>query len=330
MAIEHVRRPSPGGSARQPCAATWVDEICGQVAERLASIAGIKAVALGGSRARGTGREDSDIDLGLYYDPGEPFAIEALDAAACELDDRHTSGLVTPFGAWGAGVDGGGWLLINAHHVDLLYRDLRRVHSVIERCIRGEIDAVYQLGHPMGFQNQIYAGEIHVCQPLYDPAAVLAPLKQMVAAYPPRMRRALIDKHLFDAQFEIEIAAGPAARGDLVHVSQCLAHAAGFMALVLYALNERFFLNEKNSYIESRSFALRPYNLHHEVERILGQPGDSAVTLTRSVAAMRAVAACLRDFCQDKYPPDPSAERDMEARKQLVARFDIPGDTTNR
>ncbi|MBV8361403.1 MAG: nucleotidyltransferase domain-containing protein [Deltaproteobacteria bacterium] len=311
MAIEHVHIPSAGCSAKQPRAATWIDETCGRVAERLASIAGIKAVALGGSRARGTAREDSDVDLGLYYDPGEPFAIDALDAATCELDDRHTSGLVTPFGGWGTGVNGGGWLLIGAHHVDLLYRDLRRVRAVIERCIRGEIDAVYQLGHPMGFQNQIYAGEIHVCQPLYDPAAVLAPLKQLVAAYPPCMRRALVDKHLFDAQFEIEIAAGPAARGDLVYVNQCLTQAAGFMVLVLYALNERFFLNEKNSFIESGSFALRPHNLHREIERILGQPGDSAVTLTRSVAAMRSIAANLRDFCQEKYPPDPSAGRDI-------------------
>jgi len=322
MVIEPFHRPSPGCSTGQPHAAAWVYETCGRVAERLASIAGIKAVVLGGSRARGTAREDSDVDLALYYDPGEPFAIEALDAAVCELDDRHTSGLVTPFGAWGAGVNGGGWLLINAHHVDLLYRDIGRVRAVIERCIRGEIDAVYQLGHPMGFQNQIYAGEIHICQPLYDPAAVLTPLKQMVAAYPPPMRRALVNKHLFDAQFEIEIAAGPAARGDLVYVSQCLAQVAGFMVIVLYALNERFFLNEKSSFIESGSFALRPHNLHREVERILGQPGDSAITLMRSVDAMRTIAAFLRDFCKEKYPPDPSAARDVEARKQLAARFE--------
>ncbi|MBV8362017.1 MAG: nucleotidyltransferase domain-containing protein, partial [Deltaproteobacteria bacterium] len=86
MAIEHFHRQSSPCSAGQPSAASWVDEICERIAERLASIAGIKAVALGGSRARGTAHEDSDIDLGLYYDPGEPFEIEALDAAACELD----------------------------------------------------------------------------------------------------------------------------------------------------------------------------------------------------------------------------------------------------
>jgi hypothetical protein len=198
---------------------------------RVVPIEGIKAVALGGSRARGTAREDSDIDLGLYYEPDAPFRIEALDAAGCELDDRHTSGLMTPFGGWGAGVNGGGWLCIGARRVDLLYRDLDRVRTVIEQCPRGEIDGSYQLGHPLGFQNQIYAGEVHICQPLHDPADELALLKQLVAVYPPRMRRTLVDEHLFDAQFEIQIAAGPAARGDVVYVSQCLARATGFMVL---------------------------------------------------------------------------------------------------
>jgi hypothetical protein len=293
MAIEHLRGPGPHSAPEEPSTPAWVDEICGRVAARLAPIVGIKAVALGGSRARGTAREDSDIDLGLYYDPGAPFAIKELDAAAYELDERHASGLVTPLGAWGPGVNGAGWLTIGGRRVDLLYRDLWRVRAVIEQCLRGEIGAVYQLGHPLGFQNQIYAGELHVCRTLYDPAAELAALKQLVEVYPPRMRRALVDKHLFDAQFEIEIAAGPAGRGDVVYVSQSLTQAAGFMVLVLHALNERFFLNEKNAFVESGSFALRPLNFHSEVERLLRRPGNSAAALTRSIMVMRASPANL-------------------------------------
>ncbi len=253
----------------------WLRELCERVVAQLATIIGIRAVALGGSRARGTAREDSDIDLALYYDPSAPFSTEQLDAAARELDDRHTSGLVTPLGAWGPGVNGGAWLLIEGRHVDFLYRDLRRVREVVERCIRGQIDAIYQLGHPIGFQNQIYVGETYFCRPLHDPARELSALKKLVASYPPGMRRALIDNHLFDAQFEIDIALGPAERGDIAYVSQCLARATGFMVLVLYALNQRFFLNEKNAFIESKRFVLQPANLHREVESILGSIGKS-------------------------------------------------------
>jgi predicted nucleotidyltransferase len=78
---------------------SWVNEICDPVAARLATIEGISGVAFGGARARGTAREDSDVDLALYYDPAAPFSLYQLDIAAGELDERHTSGLVTPLGA---------------------------------------------------------------------------------------------------------------------------------------------------------------------------------------------------------------------------------------
>jgi predicted nucleotidyltransferase len=283
----------------------WLSEICERVAARLSAIEAVRAVALGGSRARGTAREDSDIDLALYYDPSAPLPMEQLELAARELDDRHASGLVTQPGAWGLGVNGGGWLLIGGRHVDFLYRDLQRVREVVDGCIRGQIDAVYQLGHPIGFQNQIYAGETHFCRPFYDQTGELSALKKLVISYPSKMRGALIDKHLFDTQFEIEIALGPAGRGDVVYVSQCLARATGFMVLVLYALNRRFFLNEKNAFIESEHFALQPNNLHREVERILGSIGKSPGELTRSVAALRAVAVDLRGFCTERFSAAP-------------------------
>src|SRR6266851_1681138 len=66
--------------------------------------------------------------------------------------------------------------------------------------------------------RQIYAGETHFGRPLYDQAGELGALKKLVVSYPPSMRRALIDQHLFDAQFEIEIALGPAGRGDVAYV----------------------------------------------------------------------------------------------------------------
>jgi Nucleotidyltransferase domain len=222
----------------------WVAGLCERAARRLAVIGGVKAVVLGGSRARGTARDDSDTDLGLYYDSSEPFPIAQIDAAARDLDDRHILGLMTPSGAWGPGVNGGGWLQIDDRHVDILYRDLGRVREVVERCVRGQIEAFYQLGHPIGFQGQIYAGEIHFCRPFYDPAEEIKTLKLLVAKYPPEMGRALVVKHLFDAQFEANIALAPAERGDLGYVSQSLSRACGFAVLVLYAINERFFLKE--------------------------------------------------------------------------------------
>ena len=39
------------------------------VTEKLSSLPFIEGIVLGGSRARGTHTEDSDIDIGIYYNP---------------------------------------------------------------------------------------------------------------------------------------------------------------------------------------------------------------------------------------------------------------------
>ena len=271
-----------------------IEEILSQVVERVSKIEGVVAIVLGGSRARGTADEHSDIDLGLYYDGSRPFSTVALGAAAQDLDDRHATGLVTGFGEWGPGVNGGGWLEIRGYHVDFLYREVGAVRDAIDECLAGRPRSLYQLGHPLGFHIQIYAGEVHVCRPLFDPSAIIAGLKAKVGNYPEAFRRAVIDKHLFDAEFEISIASKPAVRGDVMYVAGCLFRAAGFMTLVLYALNRRFFLNEKGAFAESRGFAIQPANFHDSVARILGNIGHTPAELSTSVEGYHSLVDEMR------------------------------------
>jgi predicted nucleotidyltransferase len=273
-----------------------IDRILNQVVARVSKIEGIRAIVLGGSRARGTADERSDIDLGIYYDGTHPFAIPALGAAAKELDDRHADGLVTSFGEWGPGVNGGGWLEMRGNHVDFLYREIGAVRDAIEDCVEGRPRSIYQLGHPLGFHIQIYAGEVHVCRPLYDPANVVAQLKSRVHEYPEKLRTAAVTKHLFDAEFEISIAAKPAERADVMYVAGCLFRAAGFMTIVLYALNRKFFLNEKGAFAESRGFAIKPARFHDTVASALGRVGTTPADLSKSVASFQSLAVELRQL----------------------------------
>ena len=273
-----------------------VDEILTQVVARVSKIDGVEAIVLGGSRARGTADERSDIDLGIYYDGAHPFSTAALGAAAKELDDRHSDNLVTGFGEWGPGVNGGGWLQVRGQHVDFLYREIGAVREAIEDCVAGRPRSIHQLGHPLGFHIQIYAGEIHVCRSLFDPAGMIAQLKSEVREYPEKFRTAAVTKHLFDAEFEIMIAAKPAARTDVMYVAGCLFRAAGFMTLVLYALNRKFFLNEKGAMAESRGFAIKPARFHDAVASVLGSIGTTPAEMSASVALFQSLVAELRQL----------------------------------
>jgi hypothetical protein len=85
------------------------------LAERLAEVEGVVAVALGGSRAQGTHRPDSDWDFGLYYRGTiDPEAIRALGYP----------GTVLAPGEWAYPMNGGAWLTVEGEKVDLHYRDL--------------------------------------------------------------------------------------------------------------------------------------------------------------------------------------------------------------
>lgn len=255
-------------------------ELARRVAVRLGEIDGVVAVVLGGSQGRGEPRDDSDIDLGLYYHISRPPSIEALRALARELDNRHPETAVTDFGEWGPWVNGGAWLLIEGQHVDWLFREIGRVAEVIDECRAGRVTCDYYLGHPHGFHNHIYVGEVHYCRPLVDPTNVISALKALTAVYPATMRRAIVDRYLYDARFMLELARKPAHRGDTFHVAGCFFRVAAALVQVLFALNERYFTNEKGSVDAIRAFPLKPSRFGARVTSVLGRPGTTPARLT--------------------------------------------------
>src|SRR5262245_42069531 len=103
------------------------DPVTPLVGAALVSVPGVAAVVLGGSRGRGTATADSDHDFGLYYEPEAPIDVAALKDALAPHIDHPRESTITPIGEWGPRINGGAWLSIDGHKVDLLYRDLSKV-----------------------------------------------------------------------------------------------------------------------------------------------------------------------------------------------------------
>jgi Nucleotidyltransferase domain len=112
---------------------------------------GVVAIVVGGSKARGTADTLSDTDLGLYYDRQSLLKVGAPDAVAAECDDRRCAGLVTAIGEWGQWINGGGWLRMDGHPIDLLYRETTKTEAVLDDAINRRIEIAYQPGHPFAF-----------------------------------------------------------------------------------------------------------------------------------------------------------------------------------
>ncbi len=254
-----------------------------RVAERLGRIDGVAAVALGGSWAREQAHPDSDIDLGIYYHPDRRPSVRALRALAEELDGRSRPEAVTDFGEWGPWVNGGAWLEVEGNKVDWLYRDIEVARRTVDECRAGRPTVHYTPGHPHGFHNHMYLGEAHYCRPLHDPGGELAALKRLTVAYPPMLRRALVDKYLWEARFALDTARKPASRGDIFHVAGSLFRCAACLVQVLFALNQRYFVNEKGSVRVAESFDLHPAGFGDTVSSVMAHPGHNPEELSASV-----------------------------------------------
>jgi predicted nucleotidyltransferase len=121
---------------------------------QLASLPGVLAVALGGSRAQMTHRQDSDWDFAIYY-RGQ-FEPRSLREKAWE-------GEVSEVGGWGGGVmNGGAWLTIDGRRVDVHYRDLDEVEHWCSEAEAGRFEKELLLFYVAGIPTYVVMAELAI------------------------------------------------------------------------------------------------------------------------------------------------------------------------
>ncbi|ARF58261.1 DUF4037 domain-containing protein [Streptomyces gilvosporeus] len=251
-----------------------------EIAARIGRVPGVVGVMLGGSRARGTQRPDSDWDLGVYY-RGEPD-LPALKALAAEV----TGGPVEVYGpgAWGAWVNGGAWLVLpDGSHVDWILRDVDRVRRTADACREGRFETGMQAGHPLGFWSPAYPGEVALGRVLADPDGELARLKEETRHYPEALRKSLPAGALWDAGFSATMAGKSYASGDVLHASLCLSRTVGDLVQALHAHHGSWCLNEKGALAAAAALPGTPVDFGPRATALLGRLGCTAEELRRSL-----------------------------------------------
>jgi hypothetical protein len=212
--------------ASEPADARFADGI----ADRLAAIPGVVAVALGGSRADGRHRPDSDWDFGVYYRGGlDPAHVRALG----------WEGEVFAPGEWGGGVmNGGAWLRVDGRRVDLIYRDLDEVEHWLAEARAGRYEVQRLPFYLAGIPTYVVAGEL----------AVNAVLRGELPRpeYPEPLRARAAAAWLSAARLSADHAGSHyAALGDPLGCAGELARAVTELAHSRMAAAGRWVLNEK-------------------------------------------------------------------------------------
>jgi hypothetical protein len=235
-----------------------------RVSVALATVPGVAAVALGGSRATGAAHVASDYDIGLYFSERVGLDVRRLLEVVEGLVDEPASARLTEVGGWGPWIVGGGWLTIAGNKVDLLYRPIESVERVIGDCRDGRISVDYQPGHPHGFCSTIWMGEVALCRPLSDSEGVLARLKAMTDPYPEQLREALIRRFQWEILFSIENAQTAIRKGDDSYIGGCAFRSLACAVQVLFAVNRNYLINEKGALAAA---ALLPLTIGDLTER---------------------------------------------------------------
>ncbi len=233
-----------------------IETILARVSARIAPVRGVRAIVLGGSRARGWQHAKSDIDIGLYY--SGDLDIAALNEAAAELDDEHREGLATERGGWGRWVDGGAWLQVEGIAVDLLYRDFARIDRVIGEVQRGEFEIAYHVGHPHAYVSAAYAGELAISRPLHDPEGLIAARKVQLTLYPNALRKELIARFLGEAKFTLLLVEKGLASQDAIYAGGAAFRVVACLCQTIFALNREWLINEKGAVKRAAAMALAP------------------------------------------------------------------------
>ncbi len=254
------------------------EALIGRLARAFGGVPGVRAIVLGGSRARGEATAQSDYDIGLYYEADNPIDTGRLAKAAMLLPGAASSS-VTALGEWGPWINGGAWLTVEGRRVDLLYRELGKVRAVIEACRAGRIERVYQPGHPHAFVSSIYMGEVALARVLWDPDTVLPPLRRQCDPYPPALGEALIRTLLWEAKFALENALHGRGRDDPAYVAGCGFRAVACLCQSLFALNGVYLLNEKGAARAVEKLARRPADFANRVGRAIAAGADGLPVL---------------------------------------------------
>lgn len=206
-------------------------EFLASTADRLATLPTVRAVALGGSRAQGTQKPDSDWDLAVYYrGPFDPADLRALG----------WEGEVSEVGGWGGGVfNGGAWLTIDGRRVDVHYRDLDVVEHELAEAEEGRFRVEPLLFHLAGIPSYLVVAELAVNQ-------LLRGQLPRPARYPDKLRVAASERWYGTARATLGYAKAnhaPAAR--LTEVAGALATAAVQTGHAVLAARGEWVTNEK-------------------------------------------------------------------------------------
>lgn len=243
------------------------DEFLDRVIGACRRVEGAEAVALGGSRARGDHRPDSDWDFAVYY--RGRIDVEAFENLG------WPGRVFRPFD-WGQVMYGGAVFDLDGRHFDIHYRNLDVVEHWTRQAEQGRFE-VHILGfHLAGIPTYMLTGELATNRVLWG--GLPRP------DYPAALRRDAPPAWLGRAAGELDYARYWAATGNPIGAAGALAKVVMQLAHARLAHRGVWALNEKRMVERADLSGLRP---------VFASLGSSRRQLEAAIESVRAAAEMI-------------------------------------
>jgi hypothetical protein len=241
----------------------WRLDIARHLAVHISAFPGVRAIAIGGSVARGCADAYSDLEMPIIWD--------SLP------DDATRRALVAALGGeFLYGYDGPSLedqLLIGGFQVDLWHATVAKEEAIIDGVLRGH-------STDLGVSN--FMDTVRACIPLYG-EGIIRSWKERARDYPDELALRAIRERL--PAFQISQLAVAAQRGNPTEFYALLTQLQQALFLVLLALNRSYFPTFKWMYRVLESLAVKPDDVAQRLRRAFAVPYPEAA----------ADMACLLD-----------------------------------
>jgi len=238
------------------------------------------AVALAGSFAKGKGDAHSDIDFWIFADEEMPatFRREAINAITSNTANVFVG--EEPDGSYFyndfeyAGVKIEATLHRNAY-----------VQRIVDECLNGEIVVKPALWTINGHYNHCLLSVIKAARPMHDPAGVIEQWQSQLHTFPPKLKAAMLAKHVPAAGFWLDNFHYLSAiqRRDMVYTSGIVQNTLHHLLMALFAINETYFPGDKKNLDYAAGFAMKPAEFIEAARQLLLPCCEDALPHQREV-----------------------------------------------
>jgi len=224
------------------------------------------AIAIGGSRGKGTSDHTSDVDFRLYCDE--------MCFGTMESPNANWDNFVRIVDSW----------RVRGVEIDHVWiRTIDQINTALDAWMEGDIQPEILQWSVWGYH---LLPDLFYQQNIEDPYGIVSGWKERLSVYPAKLKESILQKHLGSACYwrgDYHYA-HKVVRKDPVFLASLSARLVHDLMQVIFALNDTYYVGDGSNLEFARHFAIKPADFEERIISVLyPAPGDELYARQRQL-----------------------------------------------